>query len=162
MNKIRKSKGSLVLAVAAIASMVGALSACSTTETTDSAKSKDESSVDAYYIALNKCLREQGIEVTTEEKTSSGGQLSVSGGDAEAMDKANAICEKKLGAPPQSTQGETLKPEDAAKLAEETLRQAKCLRDNGVEAEVQEGGFLSYEPEVPEAALKACSMAADR
>jgi hypothetical protein len=139
----RGTKNSIFLTAAAIVSAVGLLSGCSAAAPKATPKADAKLSAEEYSIALKKCMSKEGVETK-----------SISGGKAIRMDSgaeaAMETCTKKLGTPPQAEN--TQSPE---KTKEETLKTAKCLRENGVDVEMK-GDSFTIKSDLPEEAAKKC------
>lgn len=108
-------------------------------------------SLDDYRLAITQCIRDSGVDVPDP---GTGGGAEISGGsDPQAFLDAADTCSKKLGRAPAADGSAQTDEERQA----QQLKQAKCLRDHGVDVPDPEPGQAGAIPEgASQKVLEAC------
>jgi hypothetical protein len=120
---------------AQVASLDGATTTAATAD--DNGTEVDEKDAQEAMLAFAKCMRDQGIDFPDPEfdANGKGGAVRVQGKpgqelDPEKMDAAREACKHLL---PDGGNFRAPSPEDRAKMQEQALAFAKCMRDHGID-----------------------------
>lgn len=153
-----------IAAMTAVPLLLVGMAACSTSSgesDESSGASVTEADMQAWSMKYATCMQDQGLDFPDPPKDPN---ASAQAFDIDAMggmdvfEAADKTCRGKLGEPPMTEEMKKMM-EDPQAMQEQTLKLAKCLRDQGYDVEdPTPGSGLALDSEISPEAFEACGL----
>ncbi|MDI6023371.1 hypothetical protein QBL02_07415 [Leucobacter sp. UT-8R-CII-1-4] len=126
-----------------------------------SGASVTEADMQAWSMKYATCMQEQGIDYPDPPKDPNASMQAFNideMGGIEVFEAADKTCRGKLGEPPMTDEMKKMM-ENPEAMQEQSLKLAKCLRDQGYDVkDPTPGGGLTLDSEISPEAFEACGL----